>query len=108
MRIRFTRKPGLSFTITGSLPICCANRSGTLQNLRRGLARGDDLDELHPVNRIEKMQADDTFRMSRAGGQFRNRQRRRVRGENRVLAGPVRPAAGKFFSSIPVFPPPLR
>src|SRR5260370_32314622 len=51
---------------------------GALQDLRRSLAGNDDLNQLHSVNRVEEMQAENTFGPARARGKFGNRQCRRV------------------------------
>ena len=45
----------------------------------RGGDAADDFDELHQRNRIHKMHPDDLFRSARHGGDFRDRDRRRVR-----------------------------
>ena len=50
---------------------------------RRGLA-ADDLDQRHPLGRIEEVQPDQPVRMAQAGGQFVQGDRGRVRGQDRV------------------------
>jgi hypothetical protein len=65
-------KPELSRHETGSLPSV-------------GQDRPDDLDELHHRDRIEEMQADELLRPARCHRKFRNRERRSIRGEDRIF-----------------------
>src|SRR5712691_11691813 len=60
---------------------------GACEHFRRGLAGSDDLDELHAVDRVEEMQAENPLWPARAGGQFRDRQSGGVGGQDRVLTG---------------------
>ena len=61
--MRFTRKPGLSFTSTGSLPMLLRETQRALRDVGRGVAARDDFDELHLVDGIEEVQADDAARV---------------------------------------------
>src|SRR4029079_8372571 len=58
-----------------------------LQYFRRRLARGDDFNQLHPMNWVEEMETKHALGLMRRGRKFRDWQRRGVGGENRVFAG---------------------
>ena len=52
---------------------------------RVGGRRANHFNQLHSVHWIEEMDADDAFGMSGAGGKFRNRQRRGIGCQNRMV-----------------------
>ena len=55
-----------------------------LDHIRPAPAPDDHLDQLHPVHRIEEMDADDSFRRFRGVRQFRNGKGRGVGRQNAV------------------------
>src|SRR6266850_7858702 len=55
------QKAGTVFNYYRELADLLHKTQSPLQNLRRGLSRGNDLDELHSMDRIEEMQANDAF-----------------------------------------------
>ena len=67
----------------------------TVDDLGRRLLPADHLHKLHPMHRIEKVQADHALRMGGALGDRAHRERRRVRGQDRFGRRQL-PGARKF------------
>ena len=59
------------------------------RHFRTGLPPDDHFDQLHPVDRVEEMDAHDALRRLRARGNFGDRQGGRVGGQNRVRPRPL-------------------
>ena len=81
---RLTRKPGELFTGSGSRSMAPTNASASLQHLRIGGIVADDLDQLHPRDRIEEVQPDQPLRTLQRGAQILQRNARGVGGEDRA------------------------
>ena len=82
MSTRLETKPGASLTSTGVFSSLHAEvADGFVGGLRSGQA-ADDFDQLHDGHGIEKVHADDFVGTFGEGGDFGDRDRRRVRGED--------------------------
>ncbi len=68
-----------------------------------GFLAADDLDELHPVDRIEEVHADESFRMRGRLGHARDRDRRGVARQDRVVTHDFGEAAVDVFLERLVF-----
>ena len=74
-----------------------------LADFLRGLRPGHHFDQLHPADRIEEMKADDARGRAGADGQFINRQRGGVRGEDRAVGGIHRQVPENFLFDLELF-----
>ena len=78
-------KPERSLVRIGCLPMQVREGLGPLDDLGRGLQPDDHLDELHRRHRREEVQPQHPFGAPRGGRQLRDRDRRRVGRDQRVL-----------------------
>ena len=75
----------MSLTSTGVLPSLRVKAKTVLTAAGVAACGRDHLDQRHPVDRVEEVHAHDPLRMRRLGADLRDRQRRGVGGEDRVL-----------------------
>ena len=83
MRMRFETKPGKSFASAGVLPRSSASATIALAVSSDVCTRADHLDELQHRHGVEEVHADDLLGAAGHGGERRDRDGRRVRGEDR-------------------------
>ena len=77
-------EPGKVVCLRGRLPEVFRERDDGRRGLVGGLHRADHLDEREHRHRIEEVHPDHLLRPCRHGGERRDRDRRRVRGEDRL------------------------
>ena len=85
-RMRLTRKPGLSFTSTGSLPICCTKRSARCATSGAVCAPVTTSTSCIRCTGLKKWMPMTRSRVLGRGGEFGDGKRRGVRGEHARLA----------------------
>ena len=84
LRMRLTTKPGTSPQRIAVLRICCAKLAAAWTVSSRGLLALDHLDQPHHRRGVEEVEAADLVRAARGLAHLGDRQRRGVRGEDRV------------------------
>ena len=101
IRIRFETKPGKSFASRGRLPELARELDDRRRGLVRRRRRADHLDQRHHGHGVEEVHADHPVGPAGHRRERRDRDRRRVRREDRLRGQHLRRPAGRSPPSQP-------